>query len=388
MRRRELLTSNKRGEGRGMYNGYEYVDLQLTGSAASLMFATCNVGAAKEYNYGNYYKWGSGATTYDGTSTYNSAYFVVSSADTATQVMGGEWRMPTQAELEALTAQTTSTWTSIGGINGMKFSKTVDGKERYVFFPAAGVYTAKNSNSTIGEKGHYWSSNSYKNSTGSTACEMEFYSGMIYAYSGEYETKYHGESVRGVFTKKLPGRGTIDNYEYVDLGLPSGLKWATWNVGATAETAYGNYYQYGKGSSRYQVTSGQSNYSGTENPLALSADTARQVMKGSWRMPTSAECKELTANTTYKWEINFNGSGVNGGKFSKTVDGEERYVFFPAAGYYLSSSNSSKGSYSYVWSSTPYGTANAYHLVSYSSNNRNVNNLSRNHGCSVRGVHT
>ena len=34
-------------------------------------------------------------------------------------------------------------------------------------------------------------------------------------------------------------------YEYVDLGLPSGLKWATMNVGATSETDYGDYFQWG-----------------------------------------------------------------------------------------------------------------------------------------------
>ena len=33
-----------------------------------------------------------------------------------------------------------------------------------------------------------------------------------------------------------------NGYEYVDLGLPSGLKWATCNVGASSPEEYGNYY--------------------------------------------------------------------------------------------------------------------------------------------------
>ena len=37
----------------------------------------------------------------------------------------------------------------------------------------------------------------------------------------------------------------IKQYEYVDLGLPSGLKWATMNVGATHGTDYGYYFQWG-----------------------------------------------------------------------------------------------------------------------------------------------
>lgn len=35
-------------------------------------------------------------------------------------------------------------------------------------------------------------------------------------------------------------------YEYVDLGLPSGTLWCTVNVGAKEETEYGNYYSWGE----------------------------------------------------------------------------------------------------------------------------------------------
>ena len=39
---------------------------------------------------------------------------------------------------------------------------------------------------------------------------------------------------------------TINGHEYVDLGLPSGLKWATCNVGANTPEEYGNYYAWGE----------------------------------------------------------------------------------------------------------------------------------------------
>lgn len=135
-----------------------------------------------------------------------------------------------------------------------------------------------------------------------------------------------------------------NGHAYVDLGLPSGTKWATMNVGATSETEYGNYYQYGKGADDYAVTSGQSDYSGTENPLALSADTAAQVWGGQWHMPTSAQCAELTANTTYEWTtIN----GVNGGKFTAQ---NGNYIFIPAVGYYHSVFETDE---TRLWCSTP-----------------------------------
>lgn len=76
-----------------------------------------------------------------------------------------------------------------------------------------------------------------------------------------------------------------NGHAYVDLGLPSGTLWATMNVGASSETGSGDYYMYGKGSSIYN--SSDTTYAGTENPLSLSVDTARQVWGGDWHTPTS-----------------------------------------------------------------------------------------------------
>lgn len=167
-------------------------------------------------------------------------------------------------------------------------------------------------------------------------------------------------------------------HPYVEIG---GTKWATMNVGASSETEYGNYYQYGKGTAQYASTSGQSDYSGTENPLATSVDTAAQAWGGNWRMPTSAECASLTANTTYeRTTIN----GVYGGKFTDKND-SSKYIFVPAAGYYLSGSLNYVGSYGCIWSSTPNGSGNAYHLDVYSGGEYIIDD-NRLYGLSVRPV--
>ena len=147
-----------------------------------------------------------------------------------------------------------------------------------------------------------------------------------------------------------------NGHAYVDLGLPSGAKWATMNVGASSETDYGNYYQYGKGADQYAATSGQSDYSGMEIPLATSADTAAQVWGGQWHMPTKAQFEELTANTTYEWTtIN----GVNGGKFTAQ---NGNYLFFPAAGEWHNGSQYSVGTYGNYWSSTLIDDGDSYYL--------------------------
>ena len=71
--------------------------------------------------------------------------------------------------------------------------------------------------------------------------------------------------------------GVDTDYEFVDLGLPSGTLWAKCNIGADSETGYGNYYMYGKGDRQYN--SSDSAYSGTEKPLDPTKDTATVVLK-------------------------------------------------------------------------------------------------------------
>ena len=170
-------------------------------------------------------------------------------------------------------------------------------------------------------------------------------------------------------------------HEYVDLGLPSGTLWATMNVGATSVTDYGNYYQYGKGADTYQVTSGQSDYSGTENPLASSADTATVEWGGDWHMPTQGQLNELTANTTFEMVENYQGSGIKGATFTAN----EQTLFIPYSGIYNDGALYNRSQVCYIWSSTPDGRYYAYYLY-LANNHRSVGNNVRVFGYSVRPV--
>ena len=173
-----------------------------------------------------------------------------------------------------------------------------------------------------------------------------------------------------------------NGHQYVDLGLPSGTKWATMNVGASSETAYGNYYQYGKGAAQYAVTSGDSYYSGTEDPLAASADTASQVWGGSWHMPTRKQIEELTANTTYEWVTNYKGSRINGGTFTAK---NGAVLFFPAAGFWYGGSQYGVGSRGGYWGSSPGGCDGACSL-GFGDGDEGVSDGGRRGGGSVRPV--
>ena len=177
-----------------------------------------------------------------------------------------------------------------------------------------------------------------------------------------------------------PAPDPFNGHVYVDLGLPSGTLWATMNVGATNETDYGNYYMYGMGSNTYNRR--DTLYEGTEDPLALSADTAAQEWGGQWHMPTRTQMQELTANTTYQWITDYNGSGINGGLFMAS---NGKCVFFPAAGKWLNGGQRGADVYGYYWSSSPSDSEHAYHLT-FGNGNNSVSDVSRLNGFSVRPV--
>ena len=196
-------------------------------------------------------------------------------------------------------------------------------------------------------------------------------------------------------------------YEYVDLDLPSGLKWAKFNVGAEKEIDYGDYFQWGLTTPNtaddctlesYRYCNGSdttlTKYNNTSlfgtvdniTTLETTDDAASQIMGGDWRMPTRDEIQELVDNTDNEWVEDYKGSGINGRKFTSKIDAS-KYIFIPAAGSCNGGSVNYVGGIGYVWSSslsTSY-TDNAWYLY-FLSDGCGVYNYYRYYGKSVRGV--
>ena len=200
----------------------------------------------------------------------------------------------------------------------------------------------------------------------------------IRAYAtNEYGTGYGEEKS---FTTLL----SINGYDWVDLGLPSGLKWATCNVGATSPEGYGNYYAWGETTTKASydqsnsVTYGQqiSDFSGNST-----YDAARANWGSTWRMPTKAEMEELKNICTWTWTTK---NGVNG---YEVTGSNGNSIFLPAAGYCIGWSRYYVGEDGHCWSSTPDEsyTGNACSLVFYSGF-RDVYWNSRYYGLTVRPV--
>ena len=179
--------------------------------------------------------------------------------------------------------------------------------------------------------------------------------------------------------------GTENGHDYVDLGLPSGLKWATCNVGANAPEEYGDYYAWGEITTKTEYTEDNSlTYGKQMNDISGNSqyDAATANWGGDWRMPTKAEQEELLNDCTWTWTTY---NGVNG----YNVEGPNgNSLFLPAAGFRDGSSLGSAGSLGSYWSSTPDEIGNyggSYFLV-FNSDSPNMIDNFRDFGHPVRSV--
>lgn len=159
-------------------------------------------------------------------------------------------------------------------------------------------------------------------------------------------------------------------YNFVDLGLQSGLKWAAWNVGATKPEESGLYFAWGEDKG-YVVTRGElqnesqgvytavitnadgtettktfaddlsdyehyengtyTKYNGTDRLTILETeDDGCSLAEKAMRMPTYDDCVELIENTTSAWTENYNDSGINGLTLTSKTNGNS--IFVPAVG--------------------------------------------------------
>ena len=243
--------------------------------------------------------------------------------------------------------------------------------------------------------------------TGSfTANLTDLTSGTTYYYKA-YATNSAGSSYGEVrsFTTENSGAttGTLNGHDWVDLGLPSGTRWATCNIGAENPEDYGNYYAWGEittkttynwstyrycnGSSitltKYCNNSNYGNNGFTDNLTILEAsdDAANANWGAGWRMPTYDELNELQSNCTVTWTTQ---NGVNGRLFTGPNGNS---IFLPAAGYRNVSELLDAGSDGDYWSSSLYwGYAGAAWFLFFNSDSCGMIGSDRYYGLSVRPV--
>lgn len=142
------------------------IDLELP---SGTKWSCCNVGASYPENYGNHYAWGdlniwrpyaypyftypqygAGSYTYIGSNISGTEY------DVAHMKMGGDWQMPTYAQLQELARYCMAEWTQLNGIDGTLITGS---NRRQIFLPAINEERDDGASLLPYSCGYYWSSN-------------------------------------------------------------------------------------------------------------------------------------------------------------------------------------------------------------------------------------
>ena len=163
-----------------------------------------------------------------------------------------------------------------------------------------------------------------------------------------------GKIERPSANKIVQTKGIINGHAYVDLGLPSGTKWATCNVGAHNETEYGNFYSWGEMNIKrlYSQDNGATMGLNLDDISGDSHyDVAKKLWGSTWRIPTIKEIKELIENCSYRKEKR---NGRNGYVF---IGRNGNQIFLPASNcapmYEYQLQKHEEPTKCYYWSSSP-----------------------------------
>lgn len=150
-----------------------------------------------------------------------------------------------------------------------------------------------------------------------------------------------------------------NGFEYVDLGLPSGTKWAKCNVGANSETDNGLYFPFGGtvglDSPYYKgnFDSHKLKFNGDiKATLNLDNDAAHIHMGGKWHMPTKEQFEELLdeKNTVSTWIYDYCIREVSGRLFRSRINDET--LFIPANGFISNHQYVQNGQTCSIWTSS------------------------------------
>ncbi len=306
-----------------------YVDLGLPSKTKWSLYdlngvdETGTVKMATSIKEGALYLWGvanfiaepsslSGTLGYYGYTKYEKNYKLVAKDDVATIKLGNGWRIPTKDEWQELIDNCDCTWTdNYNNTNVAGCIIVSKENSNQIFLPASGYYQS----SLVRFNSHcYYTTSDLCNYTDARSTK-----GYLFVFTNSFTVprlsehyRFFGTSIRPVYA------GDVKTSGYIDLGLPSGLKWATCNVGATTPEGYGDYYAYGEIETKTTYT--WKNYKYTNeiyddfyvtftryvraNSVLDSIDDAATVNWGSgWATSYTSDINKLL---TYDWQIRKN----------------------------------------------------------------------------------
>ena len=157
------------------------------------------------------------------------------------------------------------------------------------------------------------------------------------------------EIAKKIEALKAAGGSTTVVKDCVDLGLPSGLMWRKYNVGANSEYEKGNYYAWGETvtKQKYDITTYKwveiigektdyTKYNETDKLTLLQPedDAATANLGNNYRTPTVKEWEELLAECTWEVATTTNKNNKTVIDYWKVVGPNGNFIILPSAGYY------------------------------------------------------
>ena len=329
-------------------------------------WACCNVDAARPEGHGGYYAWGETTTKSDYSwKTYKhsdgsdeSCHDIGESIcgtqyDVAHVKWGGAWQLPTEDLINELFDKCTSEWATVNGVNGLRFTGPNGGS---IFLPASG-YRSGTDLKYRGYDGDYWSGTDYRDDA-EECTELYFREEDRDNRGSRSEDRSMGFTVRPVWVPLEEICPDGNHPHMIDLGLPSGTKWACCNVDATRPEHHGGYYAWGETTTKsyyswedYKHCAGipESCRNIGKSICGTQYDVAHVKWGGAWQMPSLDQITELLDKCTIEWTT---FKGVNGRRFTGPNGGS---IFLPASGEgYRDHSEATRGKDFLYWSGTQY----------------------------------
>ena len=348
-----------------------YVDLGLP---SKTLWANMNVGATEVYASGKYYAWGEiqekenySISTYmyisvengyekigrPGTAADADTYQIGGDAayDPAIFEFGEDWNTPSKSQFDELIEQCDWTWQDGSEDNDFIPGYIVKSKtnNNSIYLPAVNYWNGTNKGSF--GKGRYWTGSFYlpdnqKRFAWAIAFGKEM--DVIIEPYKFYDNRFYGMPIRPIYV------GESSSYydgQPVDLGLTSGNKWASWNIGATKASESGDRYAWGELETKGTYTS--TNYFDTgytihTNIKGTEYDVAKEEWGGKWRMPDEIDFLELFEECNLTWGTN---DDVEGLVVTSKLNGNS--IFFPiypgsdVGDYWSSTIDSRSGTFQY-----------------------------------------
>lgn len=211
---------------------------------------------------------------------------------------------------------------------------------------------------------------------------------LIFSYSGfccygQGKISRNTQSSTQTSYTKLSVSGSLNGHDYVDLGLSSGRRWATCNIGSKSPAGYGDYFAWAETKSKSSYT--ETNYGGCKDIYidglgSIKSDTirgqhriidnprfdaARKNWGENWELPTAKDFAEL--NKECSWTL-------------KSIDGHKGYlvtgpngnsIFLPMAGLKEAQHKSQVGTGGFYWTGDSWDARDRSTMVDFHESSHN-----------------